>query len=148
MGWRKKIGKDNPIKISGTSVQGIVKNQPEVAEVKTLQYVLTYAVCIVHSFWNPPGWNYKNYLTLPPLKIEGQDEAKPSKYSQVIYYLIRFQILLLFRMSRKSPGLENIHFNKEFFPIRTKFKYKLEKCSWTSTTGHHGWLSIVIYNDH
>ena len=47
-------------------------------------------------------------------------------------------------MEQKSPRLKNTHFNKEVFPIRRKFQFKLVIYSWTYTNGLYGGLSSLI----
>ena len=47
-GLKKNIGRENPKKMAGTSVKGIVKTQLEVLEVENAHYVLIDTVYIVH----------------------------------------------------------------------------------------------------
>ena len=54
-GLKKIIGRENPPKISGPSVEGIVRNQLEIMELKNTHSFLTDSVCTLHRLWNIPG---------------------------------------------------------------------------------------------
>ena len=98
-GLIKNIGREKPTKRAGPIEQGTVKTQLEIVEVKRPHSVLTYAFFMVQLFRDVPGLHNKNYCTIQPVKLGLQDDAQPKKWSQTIYYLICFQILILSRMA-------------------------------------------------
>ena len=67
-----------PTKRPGPREQEMVKTQLKIVEVEISHSVLIDAVFIVHWLWNIPVWHNKNYWTLQPVKLEGQDEDIPS----------------------------------------------------------------------
>ena len=72
--------------------------------------VLADAFYIVHLLWNVPGLHYKHYWTLQPVKIGGQYESQPIKWSQMIYYFI-FTTFSPFPHGPKSTRLDKINFS-------------------------------------
>ena len=108
---KKKIGIENTTKRAGTRLQGIVETQMETVTAENAS--LCPHICSLHCAFTVefPTINYKNNYTLQPVKLEGQGEAHPSKWSQIIYYLICLPLLILFLMALKSPGLKK-HISK------------------------------------
>ena len=145
-GMKKKRVTDNPKKGQVPAYKGWWKLNWKQWKWKMSHSILTDTVCIVNWLWNISVWNNRNYWTPQPVKLEYQEQSHPSKWSQVIYYFICFPLFLITHMDQKAPGLANIYFNKEVFPIRRKLQSKLEKYSCTSPTGNYGWISSVICN--
>ena len=74
---------------------------------------LTYSVLTLHWMSNVPGWHNKNYWTLKPVKLGGQDELQPIKWSQMI-----FSFHLFPNFSPLLHGPENTRLNKIYISTR------------------------------
>ena len=94
-------------------------------------HILIDAVFIVHWLGNVPGWNYTNCWTLQPFKLEGQDEAHPSKWSQILY------ILIFFTISPLLNGLKRTRLNKiQISTSKSSLSEVNFSSSWRNTLVH------------
>ena len=117
-GLKKIVGRKNNSKMSGPSVQGVVKMQLEIMEVvKASLFPHRFSLHCALTV-ECPRLTYQKWLDSTTSQTRGVVWGKFYKLSQIIYYFICFTNFLLFRMSQKVPGLTKYTFQQGILPYQ------------------------------